>query len=114
MARSIAFVVIALLAISFVAEVSAQNFCRISAYKDIDVATVKANKEAMFKNCGAQVTILETGTKNGCSFIKQQVKNEAAWKAYSDCEKKESNAKLYGPLAKGSKACESVQSKGAC
>jgi hypothetical protein len=39
---------------------------------------------------------------------------QAAWKAYSDCEKKESNAKLYGPLSKGSKACESMQSKGAC
>lgn len=54
------------------------DFCRTSAYKGIDVATVKANKEAMFKNCGAQVTILETGTKNGCSFIRQQVKNEVS------------------------------------
>lgn len=52
------------------------EFCRTSAYKGVDVATLKANKEAMFKACGASVTILETGTKDGCTFIRQQVANE--------------------------------------
>jgi hypothetical protein len=32
----------------------------------------------MFKACGASVTILEVGTKDGCTFIRQQVANEVS------------------------------------
>jgi hypothetical protein len=39
---------------------------------------------------------------------------QAAWKAYSDCEKSADNANLYGPLKSASEPCKAVQKSGAC
>lgn len=120
MARaSITLALCALLAVAFVAEVSAQKkgpYCRTSAYK-VSASTVEANKKALWDACASKAKVTAVGgvtVKDGCALIKQQVSDKGAWEAYSACEKDPANAATYGALKKGSDACKSFQASGAC
>jgi hypothetical protein len=63
------------------------------------------------KASSASVTDSVTG---GQATIALLLLSQAAWKAYSDCEKSAPNAALYKPLSDASAACSMYQTSGAC